>query len=189
MDAIYTATLRLTRTSPVPSKSEPWAKRGESPREPKREDKIIKQELTPRHVVRTLVAFLIFGIAWVFLHQIQGTHQGVPIERTQVGETAAPTLRCEPVDFTLAKLRGRQEYDYARVTGIVTNHCGLPAGPQLKWTVYNRAGEVLTSEEFWPAGIRNLAEHQEYPFDFVTSLPPGTGKWRFTVQVIDARQW
>ncbi len=134
-------------------------------------------------------AFLILSIVAV----ISGS--GDPPANTNSAEntptsTAPPSLPvapCAAADFSVSKTKAVVEYDEARLTGLVTNHCKSSAGIRLKWTAYNSDGTVAFSNDFWPASTTNIAPGQDYPFEMMNTAP--RGKWTYTVEPLSVDIW
>ena len=108
---------------------------------------------------------------------VVGQHSGRP----------ASGSSCGSADFAISSLRATTEYNYARLTGKITNNCSTSAGPKLKWTAYNSDGTVAFSHDFWPASTTNVAPGASYPFETMNSAPQG--RWTYTVQVIGVDHW
>jgi hypothetical protein len=87
----------------------------------------------------------------------------------------------------LTKTKVRTEYDYATLTGIVTNHCTSAVGVQLKWTAFNSDGTIAFSEDFWPASTTNIPPQTDYAFEMMASAP--RGRWTYTVEPISINVW
>jgi hypothetical protein len=100
---------------------------------------------------------------------------------------SANSPSCTADNFSLTKTKVRTEYDYATLTGIVTNHCTSAVGVQLKWTAFNSDGTIAFSEDFWPASTTNIPPQTDYAFEMMASAP--RGRWTYTVEPISINVW
>ena len=114
-----------------------------------------------------------------------GSHsQSGTASQAQVA-AAGPT--CGVADIAIDKLRGvTEDGGYARITGRLTNHCAVAIGPEVKITVYNKAGDILKVDDIWPASIKNIPANTEFPFKWLDHVD---GFSRYTVNVIDVKTW
>jgi len=94
---------------------------------------------------------------------------------------------CNPSDFKISGLTGTVEYGYLTVVGTVRNNCSEAAAPQLKLTVFDCKGNVLDTDESWPASVRNIGSHSSYVFKLMMSVPENQQK--YSVYVMDVRRW
>jgi hypothetical protein len=94
---------------------------------------------------------------------------------------------CSVTDFSLTKIRSHVEYDYAKLTGVVTNNCKSAVGVQLKWTAFNSDGTVAFSEDFWPASTTNIPPGADYAFETMNTAP--RGRWTYRVEPIALNIW
>lgn len=98
---------------------------------------------------------------------------------------APQSTPCKVSDISVEKLKiTESSIGLTRVTGIVLNNCAESVGVELKATLYNKADEVLTTQEFWPADEKNISAKSDWPFEWST-LAKGTE--RFTVKVIGVK--
>ncbi len=134
-----------------------------------------------------LAAFVIIG-GMVSLSGGTSSANSQPNPQAASGSASDQTSAfCTASDFSVTKLRAYTEYDYAKLTGIVTSHCKYAAGVQLKWTAFNSDGSVAFSDDFWPASTTNIAPGTEYPFEMMNTAPQGN--WTYTVQPISLSVW
>lgn len=94
---------------------------------------------------------------------------------------------CVPSDFKVSGLRGTEEYGYITILGVVKNNCNEAVGPQLKISIYNKKGEMLDTQEPWPASISNIGAHQSY--EFKTMMPAQEGWETYRVGVLTVKRW
>jgi hypothetical protein len=131
---------------------------------------------------------LILGIGFAGFCLVLGTMQSTSeVKSISHPETSEDAFTCTPAAFSLAKTRASVEYDYAKLTGIVSNHCKQAVGVQLKWTAFNSDGTVAFSQDFWPASTTNIPPTTDYPFEMMAAAP--RGKWTYKVEPVALRQW
>lgn len=105
----------------------------------------------------------------------------------QMSSQTHTSAACNADDFSLSKVKGSTEYEEAKLTGILTNHCASAVGVQLKWTAFNSDGTVAFSNDFWPASTTNIPPNTDYPFEMMNSAP--RGKWTYRVEPIKVNTW
>jgi hypothetical protein len=100
---------------------------------------------------------------------------------------AAPSPKCAPTAFAVSGEKFRREHGYIFVTATATNSGKVACGVQLKFTVFDKAGSPLASQDFWPASVRNIApgaaEHFTYQLRF------DAGAATYEIRPIDAKAW
>jgi hypothetical protein len=95
---------------------------------------------------------------------------------------------CTAEDFKIKGLRGSDEdSNYAMITGTIVNNCREGAGVQVKVTLFGKNGEVVNTEDEWPASVSNIPAHVPYPFKATIESYGGWSK--YSVTPIDARRW
>lgn len=95
--------------------------------------------------------------------------------------------QCKPSDIDIDKVRGRVDGDYVYVAGRLVNNCASATGVQIKITVYNKAGDILTVRDLWPASINNIPPRSDFPFEIM--VPRQAGFANFDTRVIGTRVW
>ena len=101
--------------------------------------------------------------------------------------TRTSRVTCTADQFKLSKLRTYEDSGFIHITGIIANTCNQSAGVQLKWTIFDKNGNVISDEEFWPASTNNIPPHSQYPFEY---LKQGEGfMTRYTIGPISADHW
>lgn len=100
---------------------------------------------------------------------------------------AAPP-ECPPSSARVDKVRLVAARERVRLTGVVYNDCATPIGVQLKFTLYDRDGAVIVSEEFWPASVRNIPARGDYAIEYLTGALRAEPT-RYDLRVIDTRAW
>ncbi|HET6142567.1 MAG TPA: hypothetical protein VFE02_03605 [Candidatus Acidoferrales bacterium] len=105
-----------------------------------------------------------------------------PLVRTQIGG-----LECGTSNFTFHALRAQSAgYGFTRITGRISNNCAEAKGAQIKITTYNRAGVILSDNDFWPASNDNIPANSEFPFEWLHTKVVFA---RFTVTIISVKSW
>jgi hypothetical protein len=132
-------------------------------------------------IALALIALVIISTA------ISGTRSGTSDDRSAQTNLHTASSSCAVTDFSLSRTQAHVEYDYAKLTGIVTNNCKYAAGVQLKWTAFNSDGTVAFSEDFWPASTTNIPPGTDYPFEMMDTAP--RGKWTYEVDPIALKVW
>jgi hypothetical protein len=76
---------------------------------------------------------------------------------------------CGVSDFTLDKIRAEidSETGYGKIFGRVTNRCQVAKGVQLEITTSNRAGDIVSSDDIWPASTDNIPANSSRTFSWV----------------------
>jgi len=86
----------------------------------------------------------------------------------QQGGTQTARAECGTSDFTFHDLRAQPAgYGFTRITGRISNNCAEAKGAQIKITTYNRAGDILSDNDIWPASINNIPPNSEFPFEWL----------------------
>jgi hypothetical protein len=131
-----------------------------------------------------IIAALVVG-CWLVLLAFE--HAITDSSAPTVSTSSNAAANCSAADFSLARVRAQTDYDYAKLTGVVTNHCTVAVGVQLKWTAFNSDGTVAFSEDFWPASTTNIPPGTDYPFEMMDAAP--RGKWTYKVEPIALNRW
>lgn len=132
-------------------------------------------------IALALVALVIIGAA------ISGNRSGTSGDWSAQTNLHTASSPCAVTDFSLSRTRAHVEYDYAKLTGIVTNNCKYAEGVQLKWTAFNSDGTVAFSEDFWPASTTNIPPGADYAFEMMDTAP--RGRWTYEVKPIALNVW
>jgi len=126
---------------------------------------------------------------WAKNHVQQTTQEianlGTNLQQASTGLIAQ--AECTTSDFTFSELRAQSAgYGFTRITGRVSNHCAEAKGAQIKITTYNRAGDILSDDDIWPAGINNIPANTEFPFEWVDTKAVFA---KFTVTIVSVKSW
>ena len=102
--------------------------------------------------------------------------------RTQIARS-----ECGTSDFTFHELGAQPAgYGFTRITGRISNNCAEAKGVQIKITTYNRAGDILSDNDFWPASTDNIPANSELPFEWLHTKVVFA---KFTVTIISVKSW
>jgi len=105
----------------------------------------------------------------------------------QLGGTQTARAECGTSDFTFHDLRAQPAgYGFTRITGRISNNCAEAKGAQIKITTYNRAGDILSDNDIWPASINNIPPNSEFPFEWLHTKVVFA---KFTVTIISVKSW
>jgi hypothetical protein len=75
------------------------------------------------------------------------------------------------------------------LSGKLVNHCGEPAGAQLRITGKDGAGKVVSTQEGWPAGTDNVKPGDAVTFDLGPMFKFQPDMTDFAVSVVNVRKW
>jgi hypothetical protein len=143
--------------------------------------------------VAILIVALFTGIpVWANMHD-QGIHQSIHV-MANLGNNLRPLVRthiegseCGTSDFTFHALRAQPAgYGFTRITGRISNNCAEAKGAQIKITTYDRAGDIISDNDFWPANIDNIPANSEFPFEWLHTKAVFA---KFTVTIISVKSW
>lgn len=102
-------------------------------------------------------------------------------------ETRSEPAGCGVSQITLDGVSNRAEGDYIYVLGRLVNNCTEPTGVEIKVTVYDNAGGIVSVDDQWPASVSNIPSGGEFPFETMVRRAPGAAK--VDVRVISVKQW
>lgn len=71
---------------------------------------------------------------------------------------------CAARDFAIRDWAWDRAAGWFTITGIVVNNCAEASGPHIQIVFRDETGQTVSSEDSWPAGSRNLAPGEVYPF-------------------------
>jgi hypothetical protein len=143
--------------------------------------------------VAILIVALFIGMpAWANTHN-QGIHQSIHVMANlatnldQLVRTQIARSECGTSDFTFHELRAQPAgYGFTRITGRISNNCAEAKGAQIKITTYNRAGDIISDNDFWPASTDNIPANSEFPFEWLHTKVVFA---KFTVTIISVKSW
>ena len=136
-------------------------------------------------IVLSVVALFVLA---AYYGRSYGSPATTPYASSATDEAAASdATSCSAGDFKVKGLRGTDEYGYANVVGTLINSCSEAAGVELKVTLYDKSGDVVNTEDEWPASVSNIPPRVPYPFKLM--LSSGSGWSKYSVVPIDAKQW
>jgi hypothetical protein len=96
---------------------------------------------------------------------------------------------CSPSDFSLEKLSARNEQFAIYFVGQLVNNCNLAAGAQIKFTLYDKSGNIVHVHDGWVASTSNIPAHSTYPFQTMVMREQAPGFDHYTAQVSEVRSW
>jgi hypothetical protein len=144
------------------------------------------------HVPILFVALYICVPAWANTYG-QGIQQwmremaNLGTNLQQSARTQAIRAECGTSDFTFHELRAQPAgYGFTRITGRISNNCAVAKGAQIKITTYNRAGDILSDNDIWPASINNIPANSEFQFEWLHTKAVFS---KFTVTIISVKSW
>lgn len=77
---------------------------------------------------------------------------------------------------------------YSVVVGELFNGCSDAAGVQIHITLRDKAGQVISTGDSWPAGTHNIPPHTSYSFT-VNADEEGRPAERLQVEVTEVHKW
>ena len=105
----------------------------------------------------------------------------------QLAGTQTARAECGTSDFTFHELRAQPAgYGFTRITGRISNSCREAKGVQIKITTYNRTGDTISDNDFWPAKMNNIPANSEFPFEWLHTKVVFA---KFTVTIISVKSW
>ena len=114
-----------------------------------------------------------------------------------VASRAACAAACSLQDIEVRQANWHREMEsYIRIVGELYNGCSDAVGVELQAVFRDKAGQVVTVMEFWPASTRNIAAKETYAFSFLQSNEqpaalqsneqPAAG---MSIKIIDVKRW
>lgn len=94
---------------------------------------------------------------------------------------------CTPGNFKIKEQHGTNEYGFLTVVGVIHNGCDQDAGVQLKLNQYDAHGNLIATDDQWPAGVSDISPHQDYDFKVMASAPDAAV--RYSVFPISVQRW
>lgn len=102
---------------------------------------------------------------------------------------------CQVSDITIKSIKTRIEDPCSRSAcphlagvGVLVNRCGEAVGVQVQVTGLDAKGEPVSTNELWPASVRNIPPG-EYTFSLNHYLKPDRRIKTIQVRPIDVRRW
>lgn len=103
---------------------------------------------------------------------------------------AALTAQAAPCDadkFEIVSKTGRMDADYLYVVGKVRNNNAVACGVELKVDLYDRARNLIDTDESWPASTTNIKAGESYSFKLMMRRERGVTS--YSVDPVRARVW
>ena len=141
----------------------------------------------------TVIGWVIVSLIgfWLVSGFVQGYRDGLraatasPSRPSEIVSTPQPV--CQVGDVIVRDIKGRNERLATYIVGQIDNRCGQPVGAQIKFTIYDQSGSVLSSRDLWPASTNNIPAHGNFPFEVQLDRQPGAAK--FDALVMEVRHW
>jgi hypothetical protein len=137
-----------------------------------------------------LILIIIFSVIHFFdSHGNSSTvTSNVVPSRSFVQQIESGGSTCSTGDIKIKGLTGTEEDGgFANITGTLINNCPEPVGVQLKVTLFDKSGNVVDTQDMWPASISNIPPRIEYPFKDLMSVERSWSK--YSVVAINVRHW
>jgi hypothetical protein len=99
----------------------------------------------------------------------------------------AAQAACAPADIEIKNFKWSREAGWFTMTGELVNNCAEPAAPRIEITIRDEKNQIVSVEDAWPAGQRNLRSKEVLPFRLSTR-GYATGK-NVTPRVREIKQW
>jgi hypothetical protein len=141
-----------------------------------------------------LTLFAVLGIgtvasAGLILARLFGNkvpHDERPVPSPYHQQVPSDPKGCSTADIEVDRLGGRIAGDWVHVTGSIINKCALPIGVEIKVTMYDASGGIISSKDIWPASIANIPARSDFPFEWMDDV---SGFKTFDVRVIRVKKW
>ena len=100
---------------------------------------------------------------------------------------AAAEAACAPQDIEIKTWSWNRDAGWFTIAGELVNHCAEPTGAQIQFTLRDAAGQVVSVEDAWVGGNRNVRPGETYSFKLSTR-GYATAK-DIAIRVTNVRQW
>jgi hypothetical protein len=104
-----------------------------------------------------------------------------------LGLTASAEAACAVSDVEIKSWTWNRDAGWFTISGEFVNNCAEPTGVQLQLTFRDESGRVVTVEDSWAAGTRNIKSRETYAFR-ISTRGYVTGK-SIALRVVNVRQW
>jgi hypothetical protein len=94
---------------------------------------------------------------------------------------------CAVTDIEIKEWSWSRDAGWFSIVGELANNCAEPAGAQLQITFRDAEGRVVSIEEAWAGGTRNILPKGSYAFQ-TSSRGYATAK-NLSIRVINVRRW
>ena len=144
-------------------------------------------------VIVGFMCLLMYGCYQAFKPKVDanGEVQSASANDVQPTTLSAPATQeadgCSISSIAVDGTNGRNEKYATYVTGTIKNNCSSLTGVQIKFTVRDAAGGVLTSRDLWPASVSNIPAQGQFPFE--VQLDKLEGAHTFETQILQVRDW
>ena len=96
---------------------------------------------------------------------------------------------CSPTDFAVQDFKIAASGGRLSLKGQLVNHCAEPAAAQITIEAKDSSGNVLASNNGWPAGTANIAPGQSGEVDLGRLFRYQSDMQSFTAGVANVRTW
>ena len=105
--------------------------------------------------------------------------------------------QCSPTDIEIKSFNAKvideckmSSCPFLKFTGEIINHCKYPTGVQIQIVARDKKGNVVDTNESWPASVSNIAPGESFPF----SVPGGVMDYdpamnSFSIKIIRVKKW
>ncbi len=94
---------------------------------------------------------------------------------------------CDHARFDVKITRTYTEYGYSHLIGTAKNNNPIPCGVEVRYSTYDKAGELMRTKEGWPASVRNIPPGQSEKFDLMIEYDR-TSK-NVGIETLSAKHW
>ena len=103
----------------------------------------------------------------------------------------AAQAACTTSNFTVTHFATIPHPGLRRITisGDLVNQCGAPAAAQVRIIAKDAQGNVIESEQAWPAGSSNIQPGKSKPFNFGPLFSFSPSMSSFQVEIVSVREW
>ena len=75
---------------------------------------------------------------------------------------------CAAREFVIREWEWSRDSGWFTINGVLVNNCAEAAGPHIQIVFRDEAGQMVSTEDSWPAASRNLAPGEVYRFKLRT---------------------
>ncbi len=98
---------------------------------------------------------------------------------------------CTSSGFTVTHFASVPHPNTRRISlsGDLVNQCSVPAGAQVRIIAKDAQGNVIESEQAWPAGSSNVQPGKAKQFNFGPLFEFSPNMSSFEVEIVKVREW
>ncbi len=103
----------------------------------------------------------------------------------------AAQATCAPSGFTVTNFASVPHPNTRRISlsGDLVNQCNVPAAAQVRIVAKDAQGNVIESEQAWPAGSSNIQPGKSKKFNFGPLFQFSPSMSSFEVEIVSVREW